>query len=204
MVTQTLHDGRQWRRTLCSWLRGALPFRATDDEDRRCGQSSVAAISPQAAPSLSEKTGAAGQVLDAEALDVQAFNAEVLDVEVLDTEVLDTEVVAANSVVLRFPIHGEALLVRLADLLRSRLADRSPEHDPLLFTMSRGLQSRLSIDRMAYVEFFSDRAEFRVAIEASPQTKVILETADFDAVVDFVGQYISARLAELPALEVAS
>jgi hypothetical protein len=184
MVTQTLHDDWQWRRTLCSWLRGALPFRAADDKDRRCGQSSVAAISPQAAPSLSEKTGAAGQVLDA--------------------EVLDAEVLAADGVVLRFPIRGEALLVRLADLLRSRLADRSPEHDPLMFTISRGLRSRLSVDRTAYVEFHNDRAEFRVAIEASPQTRVILETADFDAVVDFVGQYISARLAEFPALEVAS
>jgi hypothetical protein len=199
MVTQTLHDDQQWRRMLWSWLRGALSFCAADGQDRRYGQASVAAISPQAAPCLSEKTGSAEQLLGAEALDVQAVSAEVLN-----AEVLDTEVVVADSVVLRFPIHGEALLVRLADLLRSRLADRSPEHDPLLFTMSRGLRSRLSIDRMAYVEFHNDRAEFRVAIEASPQTKVILETADFDAVVDFVGQYISARLAELPALEVAS
>jgi hypothetical protein len=186
MVTQTLHDDWQWRRTLCAWLRGALPFRAADDKDRRCGRSSVAAISPQAAPCLSEKTSAAGQVLDAQVLDAQVLAAD------------------ADGVVLQFPIHGEALLVRLADLLRSRLADRSPEHDPLLFMMSRGLRSRLSIDRMAYVEFHNDRCEFRVAIEASPQTKVILETADFDAVVDFVGQYISARLAEFPALEVAS
>jgi hypothetical protein len=194
MVTQTLHDDWQWRRTLCAWLRGALPFRAADDKDRRCGRSSLAAISPQAGPRLSEKTGAAGQVLDA----------EVLDAEVLDAQVLDAEVLAAGGVVLRFPIHGEALLVRLADLLRSRLADRGPKHDPLLLMMSRGARSRLSIDRMAYVEFHNDRAEFRVAIEASPQTKVILETADFDAVVDFVGQYIAARLAERPALEVAS
>jgi hypothetical protein len=127
-----------------------------------------------------------------------------LDIEVLDVEVLDPEVVATDRVVLRFPIHGEALLVRLADVLKSRLADRSPEYDPLVFTMSRGPRSRLSIDRMAYVEFYNDRAEFRAAIEASPRTKVILETADFDAVVDFVGQYVSARLAEVPALEVAS
>ena len=199
MVTQTLHDDRPWRRTLCAWLRGALPLRAAADKDRRCGQSSVAAISPQGTPCLSEKTGAAEQALDAEALD-----AEVSGTEVSGTEVLDTEVLAADSVVLRFPIHGEALLVRLGDLLRSRLADRGPEHDPLLLMMSRGLRSRLSIDRMAYVEFHNDRAEFRVAIEASPQTKVILETADFDVVVDFVGQYIAARLAGLPALEVAS
>ena len=204
MVTQTLHDDRPWRRTLCAWLRGALP---------------LAAISPQGTPCLSGKTGAAEQALDAEALDAEVSgtevsntevsNTEVLDTGVLDTEVLDTEVsgtevLAADSVVLRFPIHGEALLVRLADLLRSRLADRGPEHDPLLLMMSRGPRSRLSIDRMAYVEFHNDRAEFRVAIEASPRTKVILETADFDAVVDFVGQYIAARLAERPALEVAS
>ena len=189
MATQTLHDDRPWRRTLCAWLRGALP---------------LAAISPQGTPCLSGKTGAAEQALDAEALDAEVSGTEVSNTEVLDTGVLDTEVLAADSVVLRFPIHGEALLVRLADLLRSRLADRGPEHDPLLLMMSRGPRSRLSIDRMAYVEFHNDRAEFRVAIEASPRTKVILETADFDAVVDFVGQYVAARLAELPALEVAS
>jgi hypothetical protein len=184
MVTQTLHDDRQWRRTLRAWLCGALPLRAAGDKDRRRDQSSsVAAISPQAASCL---------------------DAEVPDTEVLGTEVLGPEVLAADSVVLRFPIHGEALLVRLADLLRSRFADRGPERDPLLLIISRGLRSRLSIDRMAYVEFHKDRAEFRVAIEASPQTKVILETADFDAVVDFVGQYISARLAAPRALEVAS
>jgi len=101
-----------------------------------------------------------------------------------------------SGVLLPFPIHGEALLVKLADLLRSRIGDRGPQRDPFLFSVSRCSCSRLSIDRVAYVDFDADRAEFRAAIEAAPQTKVILETADFDALVDFVVQYVSARLAE--------
>jgi hypothetical protein len=110
---------------------------------------------------------------------------------------------ARTGSVLPFPIYGEALLVRLAEELRSRVADRGPEWDPLLLQMSRRPRSRLSIDRTAYIEFHQDRVEYRAVIEVSRETRVVLETADFDALVKFVQLYV-ARPAETAALEVAS
>jgi hypothetical protein len=111
---------------------------------------------------------------------------------------------APSGVLLPFPVHGEALLVKLAEVLRNRIADRALEWDPLLLQMSRCPQSRLSIDHRAYIEFDQDRCEYRAVIEASQETKVILETVDFDALVDFVLPYIAARLSRPAALEAAS
>lgn len=109
-----------------------------------------------------------------------------------------------SAVVLAFPLRGEALLVRLAELLRSRIADREPERNPMLLTMSRCPGSRLSIDRDAYVEFDASRSSYRLAIEAAPNTIVTLDTTDFDTVVKFVVQYVTERLSALATLEVAS
>jgi hypothetical protein len=109
-----------------------------------------------------------------------------------------------GGVLLQFPVRGEALLVRLADLLRSRIADRGLEHDPLLLLISRCPGSRLSIDRSAYVEFLADRCVYHVAIEAQPDTRVTVETTDFDTVVRFVVQYVAERLSDKVLLEVAS
>jgi hypothetical protein len=111
---------------------------------------------------------------------------------------------AASGILLPFPVRGEALLVRLADLLRSRIADRRLERDPLLLRISRCPVSRLSIDRTAYVEFLADRCMYCVAIEAQPDTRVTVETSDFDTVVKFVVQYVAERLSEKVLLEVAS
>jgi len=109
-----------------------------------------------------------------------------------------------TAVVLRFPLRGEALLVKLAELLRSRIAGRGPERDPLLLTISRCPGSRLSIDRRAYIAFDADRSAYQVAIEAAPDTTITLDTTDFDAVVDFVVQYIAERLSVPATLEAAS
>jgi hypothetical protein len=109
-----------------------------------------------------------------------------------------------SGVLLQFPVRGEALLVRLADLLRSRIADRTLECDPLFLLISRCPGSRLSIDRSAYVEFLADRSVYYVAIEAQPDTRVTIETADFDTVVRFVVQYVAQRLSEKIVLEAAS
>lgn len=111
---------------------------------------------------------------------------------------------APSGILLQFPVRGEALLVRLADLLRSRIADRGLERDPLLLLISRCPGSRLSIDRSAYVEFLADRCVYCVAIEAQPDTRVTVETTDFDTVVKFVVQYVAERLSEKVFLEVAS
>jgi len=111
---------------------------------------------------------------------------------------------AQSGVLLQFPVRGEALLVRLADLLRSRVADRGLERDPLLLRISRCPGSRLSIDRSAYVEFLADRCMYCLAIEAQPDTRVTVETTDFDTVVKFVVQYVVERLSEKVFLEAAS
>jgi hypothetical protein len=115
---------------------------------------------------------------------------------------------AQHGMLLQFPLHGEALLVKLAELLRRRMAkcvaSRGPECDPLLLTVSRCPRSRLSIDRCTYVEFDADRCAYQVAIEAAPDTTVTLDTTDFDAVVNFLVQYIAERPSAAATLEVAS
>ena len=115
---------------------------------------------------------------------------------------------AQHGMLLQFPLHGEALLVKLAELLRRRMAkpaaSRAPECDPLLLTVSRCPRSRLSIDRCTYVEFDADRCAYHVAIEAAPDTTVTLDTTDFDAVVNFLVQYIAERPSAAATLDVAS
>jgi hypothetical protein len=110
----------------------------------------------------------------------------------------------ARGDVLLFPIRGEALLVRLAEVLRSRLAEQRPDHGPLLLTISRSPGSRLLIEGVAYVDYVSDISTYRVAIEAVPDTKVIVETSDFDTLVSFIVQYLTDRLSEPAATEATS
>jgi hypothetical protein len=107
----------------------------------------------------------------------------------------------ARGDVLPFPIRGEALLVRLAEVLRSRLAEQGLDHDPLLLTIARSPGSRLLIDGVAYVDYLSDLSTYRAAIEAVPDTKVIVETSDFDTLVSFIVQYLTDRLSEPAATE---
>lgn len=136
--------------------------------------------------------------------DVTAWPAVVKNELQVASPVVRHDHAAPTGILLQFPVRGEALLVRLADLLRSRIADRKLERDPLLLRISRCPGSRLSIDRTAYVEFLADRCVYCVAIEAQPDTKVTVETTDFDTVVKFVVQYVAERLSEKVLLEVAS
>lgn len=109
-----------------------------------------------------------------------------------------------SGAVLQFPIRGEALLVKLAELLRNRIPERGPQRDPLLLTMSRCPDSRLAIDRSTYIEFQAGRSAFYVAIEADSDTTVTLDTTDFDTAVQFVVQYVNGKLSQPVALEAAS
>jgi hypothetical protein len=109
-----------------------------------------------------------------------------------------------NAILLPFPVRGEALLARLAELLRNRIADRRLERDPEFLRISRCPGYRLSIDESGYVEFLADRFVFCVAIEGQPGTRVTVETTDFDTVVTFVVQYVAARVSENVSLEAAS
>jgi hypothetical protein len=111
---------------------------------------------------------------------------------------------APSAVILPFPVRGEALLVKLADQLRSRFADGELERDLLLLTMSRCPESRLSIDHDAYVEFHADESVYHVAIETVPDTRIMLDTTDFDTVVNFVAHYLAGRLPASAGLEALS
>ncbi|MGY3440962.1 MULTISPECIES: hypothetical protein [unclassified Bradyrhizobium] len=105
--------------------------------------------------------------------------------------------------VVAFPLHGEALLVKLAELLRRQVAGRQPADNPLRLTISRCPWARLSIDEMAYVDYLSEIETFHAAIEAGPDTKVILKTTDFGALASFVTQYVNERLTDRAAMRAA-
>jgi hypothetical protein len=109
-----------------------------------------------------------------------------------------------SGIVLPFPLRGEALLVRLAELLRRRVAELVPQCERLSLTLSQHPALRLSIDESAYVEFDAPSAEFNLVIEAPSGTRMIIQTTDFDAVVKFVLQYVVEKLSDDAVLEAAS
>jgi hypothetical protein len=100
---------------------------------------------------------------------------------------------ARGAAVLPFPIRGEALLMKLTRVLEDRFAPEGPQRDPLLLAISPGTRTRLMIDRKAYVEFDQQEQLFHVTVEAIPETRVSLQTADFDIVVSVVLHYIGER-----------
>ena len=109
-----------------------------------------------------------------------------------------------QAVLLSFPIRGEALLVRLAEALRDRLRSGMSGDDPFILTISRSPRLRLSIDRAAYVEFRAESASFHLTIDAAPESRVTLETTDFDTLVKFAVQYVAEDHRDLRTFEVAS
>ena len=116
----------------------------------------------------------------------------------------DGTVAARRGVVLAFPIRGEALLVKLADVLRGRISTFNTACHDLLPLLSHEPDLRLWIGDDAHVEFDAKRSEYHLTIEAPSGTRMIIQTADFDALVTFVLQYVSERLTDAALLEVAS
>lgn len=167
-------DPRKGVRTMWSWLRGTL---ALSGRTVRDAQARPAAASVR---SLAVRPSTAGAQ---------------------DSTRTATR---GTAEVLHFPIHGEALLVRLADLLRMRVVNRGLERDPLLLLISRCPAPRLSIDRMAHIDFLADRSTYHFVIEAAPDAKVTLDTTDFDTVVKFVVQYVTDRISGSVGLEATS
>ena len=107
--------------------------------------------------------------------------------------------------VLPFPIRGEALLVRLAELLRNRFERGEYSGTRPLFLITRTPRSRLIIDRAAYVEINDEYGPiFVVAVEAAPDTTVSIETADLDVVVGFIMHYLADKLDDPVRFEVVS
>src|SRR6202022_1225935 len=134
-AAMAIQDGQHDRRnrgTLSSWLRGALTSFNCGAEDRCDSRDdpAVATLSPRSTSRLGPAPGEACAA----------------------AEGWDSDPAATSGVLVPFPIHGEALLVKLADALRKRAADICSERDPLLLKMSRRPGSRLAIDQTAYVQ----------------------------------------------------
>ena len=111
---------------------------------------------------------------------------------------------AVAATLLRFPIRGEALLVRLAEILRKRVASAEPRPNPFVLTLRRAARSQLLIDHASYIEFYPERSAFHVVLEATADTTITLDTTDFDTLVRFVVLYVNDRLSEFSDLEAAS
>ena len=111
---------------------------------------------------------------------------------------------ASSAEVLRFPIRGDALLIRLAERLRHQVGKRTLQQDPLVLTLSRHPRSRLTIDADTYVEFDPAAAAYRAVFDADAGTRLTIDTADFDTVVRFVVQYLSDRLSDPVTMEEGS
>lgn len=180
MITQPSPFPLIERRTLRSWLSSMM--RSSDQGcDHGCGAADVTRAEPLSQASIRAGMGAE--------LPLAPVAADV-------REEPRGEVVA-------FPLHGEALLVKLADALRRYAAGREPADDPLWLTISRCPWARLSIDASAYVDYLSETETFHAAIEAGPDTKVILKTTDFGALASFVTQYVNDRLRDRASVEAA-
>jgi hypothetical protein len=118
-------------------------------------------------------------------------------------EVGGTRAVGSGTV-LPFPIRGEVLLVRLADLLRDRLDSPGMDADPFVLTVSRHPRPLLSIDRSAYVEFHAGSELFHLIIDVTSDARVTLETGNFDTLVRFVLRYIAEQRPDGATEEIAS
>jgi hypothetical protein len=109
-----------------------------------------------------------------------------------------------SAVLLPFPIQGAALLVKLADQLRSKIESEAASRDAFDLAISRRPHVRLMIDGAAYVEYQADRAMYHVVIELVHDTRIKVETGDFDTVVKFVAQYVTDRMSDAVTMETAS
>ncbi|MDB5716499.1 MAG: hypothetical protein JWO15_3896 [Sphingomonadales bacterium] len=115
-----------------------------------------------------------------------------------------TDTSARRGVVLAFPVRGEALLVKLAEVLRCKIAAFDRSCHGLLPMLDHDPDLRLWIGDDAHVVFDGRSSEYHLTIETPSGTRMIIQTVDFDALVTFVLQYVSERLADAALLEVAS
>lgn len=103
---------------------------------------------------------------------------------------------STSAQVLSFPYRGNALLVKLAEILKTRIADAPKHADRFALTLTRAPRLRLDIDETAYVEFDAGRSTFVMVVDVAPGTQLTLDTEDFDTLARFVVQYVRDKLAE--------
>jgi len=98
----------------------------------------------------------------------------------------------ATGQVLVFPLSAEAQLLRIAEGLRSRVGP-SCSTDDVALELSRRSGACLKVDADTTVDFDGARGVFRVVVEATYDTRLTLQTKQFDAVVNFLAQYLLER-----------
>jgi len=99
---------------------------------------------------------------------------------------------SATGQVLTFPLSAEAQLLRVAEGLRLRVGP-SCSTDDVVLELSRRSGACLKVDADTTVDFDGARGVFRVVVEATCDTRLTLQTTQFDAVVNFLAQYILER-----------
>ena len=99
---------------------------------------------------------------------------------------------STGAVVLPFPIHGEALLVKLADELHRIVGSAVRESFDL--TLSRRPHAQLTIDDNAFVALDAITALYHLVVELTEDTRIEVKSSDFDTIVRFVAQYVAERL----------
>lgn len=90
-------------------------------------------------------------------------------------------------------------MARFGRDLERRFACSGIDRSSYLLEVSPGPAPRLRIDGDALVEFDGERRCYRIVVQTSDVTRVILETSDFGNVDKFVCQYIVDQFAESTA-----
>ncbi|MDQ8728090.1 hypothetical protein [Bradyrhizobium sp. LHD-71] len=107
---------------------------------------------------------------------------------------------AKGAEIVAFPRVEQARLIGLARDLKQRLGDR----EPLQLCIEGGATPRLWIDSTAYVEFRGAQIGYRAVLDSVFETRLTMETLDFDSISDFVRYYVMARLTDARRAEVQS
>lgn len=94
--------------------------------------------------------------------------------------------------VIALPITRRQQLNQLARDIRTRFGDAgdASSEDQLLLTVVAVPKPRLYIDRTAHIEVREETNPYRVVLGDEFDTRVILETADFGLVQEFICQYL--------------
>lgn len=99
-------------------------------------------------------------------------------------------------VVLRFPNNCYAQLLNFGRELKQRFARCGVDHDPFLLEVMHGPPPRLWIDNGAFVECDDVLSQYRVIVQASDATRIVVETSDFSRIDTFVGHYIVDKITQ--------
>lgn len=99
--------------------------------------------------------------------------------------------------VVDFPVANRNVLVRLAHELGACIDDSAAlcpddDNDPVLLLLTTGSAPRLWVDSTSHVEVCEASSVFRVVLGENLDTRVSLETREFDRVKQFIWEYLLA------------